>query len=161
VAQSTIRRWYLFEVQRSSCVPRYRLSATDAVALQILLRPGVDAIERFFDVLDRVRHAKAKIALAEIAERGAGQCSDARVIKERVRQLFRWPSGLRDIWEDIERAMWDATGKTFDLVQAGNHDVSPFLEFSAHVVHHVLRSAESLDAGDLCKTGGTRVGICH
>jgi hypothetical protein len=25
VAQSTIRRWYLFGVQRSSCVPRYRL----------------------------------------------------------------------------------------------------------------------------------------
>src|SRR5512133_1869870 len=136
-------------------------TATEAVALQILLRPSVDAIERFLDILDRVRHAKAKITFAEVTERGSGQCSDACVIKKRVGQFFRWPSGLRDIWEDIERAMWDATGEPFDLVQAGNHHVAPLLEFSAHVVHHVLRTAERLDAGDLCKTGGTRVRIRH
>jgi len=70
-------------------------AATEAVALQILLRPGVEAIERFFDVLDRVRHAEAKITLADVAERGAGQCRDACVLEERVGQLFRWPSGLR------------------------------------------------------------------
>ena len=78
-------------------------------SLQILLCPGVDAIERFLDVLDRVRHAEAKIALAEVAERGAGQCSDTCVIEKRVGQLFRWPPSLRDIWEDIERAVRDAT----------------------------------------------------
>jgi hypothetical protein len=136
-------------------------TAAEAVALQILFRPRVDAIERFFDVLDRVSHAKAKITFAEVAERGAGQCSDACVIKERVRQLFRWPSGLRDIREDIESAMWDATGETFDLVQAGNHDVSPFLEFNAHRIHRVLRTAQRLDPGDLCEAGGARVRICH
>ena len=90
--------------------------ATEAVALQIFLRPGVDAIERFLDVLARVRNAEAKITFAEIAERGAGQCSDACVLEERVGQLFRWPPGLRDIWEDIERAMWDATREILDLV---------------------------------------------
>ena len=40
-------------------------------SLEILLRPGVDAIECFLDVLDRVRHAEAKITFAEVAERGA------------------------------------------------------------------------------------------
>jgi hypothetical protein len=93
--------------------------ATEGVALEILLRPGVDAIERFLDVLDRVRHAEAKITFAEIAERGAGQCCDACIFEERTGQFFRWPSRLRDIWENIERAMRDATGETFDLVQAG------------------------------------------
>jgi hypothetical protein len=63
-------------------------------SLEILLRPGVDAIECFLDVLDRVRHTEAKITLAEVAERGAGQCSDTCVIEERVGQLFRWPSSL-------------------------------------------------------------------
>ena len=37
------------------------------IALQMLLCPGVDAIERFLDVFDRVRHAEAKITFAEIA----------------------------------------------------------------------------------------------
>ena len=103
----------------SSCIRRYRLKRHRGVALQILLCPDVDAVERFLDVLDRVRHAKAKITFAEVAEPGAGQCSDACVIENRVGQLFRWPPGLRDIWEDIERAMRDATGETFDFVQAG------------------------------------------
>ena len=81
-------------------------TAPEVVALQILVCPSIDAIERFFDVLDRVRYAEAKITFAEIAERGAGQCSDACVIKECVGQLFRWPSSLCDIWKDIERTMW-------------------------------------------------------
>jgi len=76
----------------------------------MFFRTGVDAIERFFDVLDRVRHTKAKVTFAEVTERGAGQCSDACVLEEHVGELFRWPSSLCDIWKDIERAMWDATG---------------------------------------------------
>ena len=85
-------------------------ATTEAVALQIFLPPGVDPIECFLDVLDRVRYTEAKISLAEVAKGGAGQCSDTCVLEERVGQLFRWPSGLRDIWKHIERAMWDATG---------------------------------------------------
>ena len=141
----------------------FRLESIPAFlsSLEILLRPSVDAIERFFDVLDRVRHAEAKITFAEIAERGAGQSSDACVIEQRIGQLFRWPSGLRDIREDIERTMWDATRETLDLGQSGDHDVSPFFEFSAHIVHYVLRTAERFDAGDLCETGSTRIRICH
>src|SRR5882724_4175303 len=57
-------------------------------SLEIFLCPSVDAIERFLDVLDRVRHAKAKITFAEVAERRAGQCSDTCVLEERVGQLF-------------------------------------------------------------------------
>ena len=49
---------------------------------------------------------KRKIAFAEIAERGAGQCGDAGIIEQRVGQFFRWPSGLRDVWENVERALW-------------------------------------------------------
>ena len=81
--------------------------------------PSFDAIEGFLDVLDRVRHAEPKITLAEVPECDAGQCSDPCVLEERVGQLFRWPSGLLDIWEDIKRAMWDATGETLDLVEPG------------------------------------------
>jgi hypothetical protein len=39
-------------------------------SLQIFLCPGIDTIECFFDVLDRVRHTEAKISLAEVPERG-------------------------------------------------------------------------------------------
>src|SRR5207248_10597889 len=127
----------------------------------ILAGPGVHPIECFLDVLDRVRHAEAKITLAEVAECRAGQGSDTCVLEERVGQLFRWPSGLRDIWKDIERAMWDATGEIFDLVRAGNHDVSPLLEFSAHRVDHILRTAQRFDAGDLREAGCARGRISH
>ena len=102
MTQFAIRHCRLFGVQRPSSGRRRRgenvlKSAEDSgrYSLQILLRPGVEAIERFFDVLDRVRHAEAKITLAEVAERGAGQCNDTCVFEVRVGQLFRWPSGLR------------------------------------------------------------------
>ena len=58
-------------------------------SLEIFLGPGVDAIECFFDVLDRVRYAEAKVAFAEVAECGARQRSDACVFENRVSQLFR------------------------------------------------------------------------
>ena len=114
IGHSSLPSVMVFRCRHASVAP---LKRNRSVALQIFLRPGVDAIERFLDVLDRVRHAEAKITFAEVAERGAGQCSDACVIEERVGQLFRWPSSLRDIREDIERAMWEATGETFDFVE--------------------------------------------
>ena len=51
----------------------FRLESIPAFlsSLEILRRPGVDAIERFFDVLDRVRHAEAKITFTEVAKRAA------------------------------------------------------------------------------------------
>jgi len=114
VTQSAIRPCRLLigiprAVMHPSLLLENAIPKAFGIALQILLRPSVDAIERFLDVLDRVRHAEAKITFAEIAERGAGQCCDACIFEKRIGQLFRWPPGLRDIWKDIERAMWDAT----------------------------------------------------
>src|SRR5213595_2665348 len=58
--------------------------ATNAVALQILFRPSVNAIERFLDVLDRVRHAETQITFAEFAKRGPGERSDPGILEKRV-----------------------------------------------------------------------------
>ena len=49
---------------------------------------------------------KRKITFTEVAERGAGQSSDTCVFEERVGQFLRRPPGLRDVWENVERAVW-------------------------------------------------------
>src|SRR4029434_5735535 len=101
-------------------------------ALQILCRPGTDAIERLLDVLDRIGHAEAQIALAEVAESSPRERGDAGVIKQCVGQFLRWPPGLLDVRENVECALGDAAGKTFDLVKAGDHHVASLFEFGAH-----------------------------
>ena len=129
--------------------------------LQILLRPGADAIECLLDVLDRVGHAEAQIALAEIAESGPGERGDAGVVEQRVGQFLRWPPGLLDVRENVERALGQAAGKTFDLVKTGDHHVASFLELGAHRLDRLLRSAQRLDPGDLREAGGAGVGVSH
>ena len=64
----------------------FRLESIPAFlsSLEIFLRPSVDAVERFLDVLDRVCHAEAKVTFTEVAERGAGQRGDACVFEKRV-----------------------------------------------------------------------------
>src|SRR5207247_7130119 len=63
--------------------------------------------------------------------------------------------------ENVERALGQAAGETFDLVQTGNHHVAPFLELGAHRLDRDLRPAERLDAGDLREAGGAGVGVGH
>src|SRR5437899_3149356 len=88
--------------------------------LEIFLRPGLDAIERFLDVLNRVGYAEAQITFAEIAECGTGQRSDANVVEQRVGQFLGWPTGLRDVGKNVERAVRQAAGETFDPVETGD-----------------------------------------
>src|ERR1017187_10284793 len=106
---------------------RYEQStkSCESCLLKMLVRPGPDAVERFLDVLDRVGHAEAQIALAEIAEGGTGQTGDAGIVEQCVGQFLRWPSGLLDVGENVERALGQAAGKTFDLIKTGDHDVAP------------------------------------
>jgi hypothetical protein len=85
-------------------------------SLQILLRPGRDAIERLLNVLDRVGDAEAQVAFAESAESGSGQRGDTCVIEQRVGQFLRWPARSRDVGKNIERTVGQTTGKTFDLI---------------------------------------------
>ena len=86
VTQSAIRPCRLLigiprAVMHPSLLLENAIPKAFGIALQILLRPSVDAIERFLDILDRVRYAEAKIAFAEVAERGAGQSSDTCVLE--------------------------------------------------------------------------------
>src|SRR6266508_674036 len=129
--------------------------------LQILFRPGADAIECFLDVLDRVRHAEAQVTFPEIAKCRARERRNVRVVKQRVGKFLRWPAGLRDVWENIERSLGQTAGETFDLVEAGDHHVAPFFEFGAHRVHRLLVSTQRLDAGDLREARGARVRVSH
>jgi len=66
-------------------------------ALHVLLRPGADAIECLLDILDRVGHAEAQVAFAEIAEGGTGQRGDAGIVEQRVGQFLRSPPGSLDV----------------------------------------------------------------
>src|SRR5205807_4088237 len=101
------------------------LLAMEAVALQIFAGPIADAFKRFLDVLDRVGDAEAQIAFAEIAERGPRKCGDAGVIEQRIGQFLRWPAGLRNVGENVERALRQAAGKTFDLIKTSDHHIAP------------------------------------
>src|SRR6266571_5010012 len=107
---------------------------SNSQSLQIVLHPGPNAIERFLDVFDRVRDAETQIALAKIAKCGTRQRSDASVVEQRIGEFLRWPPGLRDVGENVERTLRQAAGETFDLVETGDHHVAPFLEFDAHLV---------------------------
>src|SRR3989442_12947876 len=108
--------------------------------LQVLLRPGADAIERLLDVFDRVGHAEAQIAFAEVAKRSPRERGDAGVFEQRVGQFLRWPPGSLDVGENVERALRQAAGEPFDLVEAGDHNIPPFLELGAHRPDRLLRS---------------------
>ena len=66
-----------------------------------------------------------------------------------------------DVRENVERALGQPAGKTFDLVKTGDHNVAPFLELGAHRLDRVLRSAERLDPGDLREAGGAGVRVSH
>src|ERR1043166_6493216 len=41
----------------------------EAIGLEILLRPAVDPIQRFLDVLDRLRYAETQITFSKFTER--------------------------------------------------------------------------------------------
>src|ERR1051326_3645995 len=41
----------------------------EAIGLEILLRPAVDPIQRFLDVLDRIRYAETQITFSKFTER--------------------------------------------------------------------------------------------
>src|SRR5439155_19513656 len=69
--------------------------------------------------------------------------------------------GLHDVEETVERTLAQAAGETFDLVEAGDHNISPFLELGAHRLDRGLRPAERFDAGDLREAGGAGVGVRH
>src|SRR4029453_5078412 len=83
--------------------------------LQILFRPGSDAIERFLNVLDRVRHAETQIAFAEITKGSSGKSGDAGIVEQCVGQFLRWPSGFGNVWENVERTVRGTAGETFYL----------------------------------------------
>src|SRR6266508_1381198 len=91
--------------------------------LQILFRPGADAIECFLDVLDRVRHAEAQVTFPEIAKCRARERRNVRVVKQRVGKFLRWPAGLRDVWENIERSLGQTAGETFEQNAALLHPI--------------------------------------
>ena len=59
-----------------------RLSATEAVALQVFVHPRVDTLQRFLYVLNRIRYAETKITLSELAKCGARQSSDTCVLEK-------------------------------------------------------------------------------
>src|SRR5439155_14053169 len=120
-----------------------------------------DAIEGFLDVLYRVGHAEAQIAFTEIAECGPRQGGYAGIVEQRVGQFFRRPAGPLDVGENVERALGQATGKTSYIIEAGDHHVAPLLELGAHRFDRLLRSTQRLDAGNLGKAGGARVGVRH
>src|ERR1051325_7899052 len=125
--------------------------------LQILFRPGVNAIERFLDVLHRICDAEPQVTFSKIAECSSRQSRYAGFFEQRVRHLFRLPTGLSDVWKDIERAPWRATRETFDFVQACNHHVATFFEFGAHSRHRILRTAQRFDPRNLCETRRARI----
>src|SRR5450631_1927031 len=81
---------------------RYEQStkSCESCLLKMFVHPGADAIECLLDVLDRVRHAEAQIALAKIAESGPRQPGDAGIVEQRVGQFLRGPSGLLDVGEN-------------------------------------------------------------
>src|SRR5438046_2308 len=133
----------------------------NAVALQILFRPSVNAIERFLDVLDRVRHAETQITFAEFAKRGPGERSDPGILEKRVGESFRWPTGLSDVRKNIERAVRQLTGETLDFVKPGNHHIAAFLKLVAHVINPLLRPAQCFDTRDLAEARSARAGVCH
>ena len=54
---------------KASKIPR---ATRRALRLEIFLRPGVDALQCFLDIRDRVRHAKAQVAFAEVTKGCAG-----------------------------------------------------------------------------------------
>src|SRR5204863_1229561 len=54
-----------------------------------------------------------------------------------------------------------AAGKTFNFVEAGDHQVASFLELGAHRLDRRLRPMERLDAGHLRETGGAGVRVSH
>src|SRR5690348_13811191 len=130
-------------------------------ALQILLCPGSDAIECLLDILDRVGHAEAQITLAEVAEGSPRKRGDAGVVEQRVGQFLRWPSGPFDVWENVERALRQEAGETFDLVEAGDHDIATLLKLGAHFIDRALWPAQCLDTGHLCKAGGAGIRVSH
>src|SRR5450755_5018050 len=82
--------------------------------LQVLLRPLVDAIKRGLQVLHRVRHTEAQIALTKSSERRARQTSNSGFVEQSVSQFLRRPSRLRDVGEGVERAFWQATRESLD-----------------------------------------------
>ena len=55
-----------------------------AYALQILLNPALNPLQRLLNILNRVRDAEAQIALTEITKGRAGQGSNTTLIEQRV-----------------------------------------------------------------------------
>src|SRR4029077_18049419 len=138
-------------------------SSVTAIAdrLQILVYPSLDPIERFLDVLDGISHAEAQIAFTEIAKGSAGERGDASVIQKRVRKFLRWPAGLRDVWENVKRAMRQAAGETFNFVETADHHVASFLELVTHCIDRFLWPAQRFDARNLAEARGARARVRH
>src|ERR1019366_890189 len=93
-----------------------RARTPDFSTLQILLRPLIDAIQRLLKILDGIGNTEPQITFTEGAERRSRQPRDSRVVKQRVRQLLRRPSGLLDIGEGIKRALRQPAGESLDLI---------------------------------------------
>src|SRR6266850_6919640 len=126
--------------------------------LEALLRPLLNIRERLLDVLNRIGHAEAQIALAELAESRACQARHAGLIQQRVGQLLRSPTGAGDVRESVERALRNAAGESLHLIDTGDKNVAPAAELGAHTIHRTLVAAHRLDASHLREAGGTGVG---
>src|SRR5438309_7296196 len=93
-----------FTSQRSKSIPAFLRSLEISLpGSQVFVDPASDAIECLLDILDRVSHAEAQIALAEVAEGGPRERGNAGVVQQRAGQFLRWPSGRLDIGKNIER----------------------------------------------------------
>src|SRR4029077_5341381 len=138
-------------------------SSVPAIAdkLQILIYPSLDAIERFLDVLDGIGHAEPQIAFAESAEGGAGERGDAGIVQECIGQFLRRPTCLLDVRKNVERAMRQTAGETFNFVETADHHVAPSLELGAHCIDRFLWPAQRFDTSDLTERRGARTRVCH
>src|SRR5580704_1697039 len=81
-----------------------RKSAKICGLLQILLRPLIHSSQCLIQILQRISHAETQIALTIISKCRSRKTSHARLLQQRICQLFRLPSRLRDIGEYIKRA---------------------------------------------------------
>src|ERR1035437_10874015 len=71
-------------------------------SLEILLRPLVDALQRLFEILERIGHAEAQVAFAEMAECRAGKRRHAGLLQQSVGQRLGFPSRPGDVREHVE-----------------------------------------------------------
>src|SRR5579863_4020136 len=99
---------------------------------EILLCPLVDAIQRLLQVLQRIRHAEAQVAFAELSECRARERCYSGLLEQSIGKRLRFPSRLRDVGKGIKRAFRHAAGKALDLIQPGDEHIAAPLELGTH-----------------------------